>query len=54
MWVCNLNPRFWAYLQKYHLCDHIVKSENSVEGLTLGLCRFKAIVNLPRVTTSNL
>jgi hypothetical protein len=54
MKICKLNLAFWTNLQKHHLSDHMVKSENSVEGLPLGLGRSKTIVNLPRVTASNL
>jgi hypothetical protein len=36
MWICNLNPRFWAYLQKHHFCDPITKSEKQLIRANFG------------------
>jgi hypothetical protein len=54
MWICNLNPKFWAYLQKALFEPYGVKSDFSAIGSTLGPYIFQIIENLPRVNTSKV
>ena len=54
MWICNLNHKSWAYLQKATFVLQVFKSEISDIGSTLKLCNFQTIRTLPQVTTSSL
>jgi hypothetical protein len=48
MWICNLNPKFWTYLQKSHTYTPMAKSEFQRIGSTLGPYIFQIIENVPR------
>jgi hypothetical protein len=54
MWICNLNPKFWTYLQKSHTYTPMAKSELQRIGSNLGPYIFQIIENLPGVNTSKV
>jgi hypothetical protein len=47
MWICKLNPKFWAYMQKATLFLKCLSLIFSDIGSTLELYIFQIIDNLP-------